>query len=316
MDEGQTDEAVSPDDLYEALSSEDEWVRMNAVAEAATLPFEGLRRLVERCLAQDDSPNVVPERRTVRSWLLSWLKRDRFERRVRTRTSEDPTFARRVHSLVELLTFKVDPGMVGLLLTLLALEGALPAWDQPTQIRCWKAIGGLLPQVDESTCAEWTVTQRATLVRPLLRATVHYNVETTMQALEDRHRVLASYSHSASNPAFRQVYLQNGGRLMRALREPILAILQALQRIGDERELGLVRGLAGMEARTPISREIQRAAEESLPFIELRAHKRRQAQSLLRPAQVDPTGEQLWRPMMGTEASFAPDEMLHLPDVP
>jgi HEAT repeat protein len=64
----------------------------------------------------------------------------------------------------------------------------------------------------------------------------------------------------------------------------IVAILKALEQVGDERALPAVEGLV-VHGRTM---DIRRAARDCLPYLQLRADAARQAQTLLRAAQFEP----------------------------
>jgi hypothetical protein len=63
-----------------------------------------------------------------------------------------------------------------------------------------------------------------------------------------------------------------------------VAILKALEQIGDSRSLPVVMRLAAMPARTAAQREVQRAAIDCLPYLEVLAGREREAQRLLRPS--------------------------------
>jgi HEAT repeat protein len=86
----------------------------------------------------------------------------------------------------------------------------------------------------------------------------------------------------------------------------IVAILRVLTRVGDERAMPHVEGLM-LNGRTM---EIRRAARECLPYLQLRAHEARQAQTLLRAANIAAvvSADLLLRPATPTEQ--APSEQL------
>jgi len=58
----------------------------------------------------------------------------------------------------------------------------------------------------------------------------------------------------------------------------LLAVLEALKRVGDGTELSKVQTLAGIVVRTEKDRQLQQAAQECLPYLEARAVERKQSQ--------------------------------------
>ncbi len=77
-----------------------------------------------------------------------------------------------------------------------------------------------------------------------------------------------------------------------------IAILKALEQVGDERALPKVEGLARLKNGKPA--EVRHAAEKCLPYLHLRAQQAEQAHTLLRAASSDATSDTLLRPAAGT----------------
>ncbi len=77
----------------------------------------------------------------------------------------------------------------------------------------------------------------------------------------------------------------------------ILAILQALQQVGDEAAIPYVRRLASSAAFTPTQRKVKQAAEECQPYLKSSADLQRASQTLLRAsAQENVAEDGLLRP--------------------
>ncbi len=93
--------------------------------------------------------------------------------------------------------------------------------------------------------------------------------------------------------------------------ELALSVLKALEQIGDARAIPAVEVLAYSSPHS-VSRQVQQAAAECLPYLRQRAGEQQQAQTLLRPTQPNTTGENLLRPAAQTTPQ-TPDEQLLRP---
>lgn len=80
-----------------------------------------------------------------------------------------------------------------------------------------------------------------------------------------------------------------------------IALLTALEQVGDQAALPYVRALAAESARTPRQRRVVEAARGCLPYLEDCAEQNRQSQILLRPITEDPNGPNLLRPAAHSE---------------
>jgi hypothetical protein len=85
----------------------------------------------------------------------------------------------------------------------------------------------------------------------------------------------------------------------------ILAILKALQQIGDAQDLDAVEKVMGQEWRKPAVRE---AAEACLPFLRSNIQQQRTSQTLLRASDPPSAPTELLRPALPTESE--PQELL------
>jgi hypothetical protein len=87
-----------------------------------------------------------------------------------------------------------------------------------------------------------------------------------------------------------------------------LAILKALQQIGDDHAVSRVEELISKSKSTAV----RNAAEECLPFLQARAEETRQARTLLRASHTEAVVavDMLLRPAAGTQAETAPEELL------
>jgi hypothetical protein len=98
--------------------------------------------------------------------------------------------------------------------------------------------------------------------------------------------------------------------------EFLLALLKALEQVGDSRFLGPVRHLAARRAWSPNQRRVQSAARSCLVFLEQKAEQERIRQTLLRPTSAEALpAETLLRPVEGA-ADFNPSELLHVLERP
>jgi hypothetical protein len=90
----------------------------------------------------------------------------------------------------------------------------------------------------------------------------------------------------------------------------ILAILAALQQVGDEAAIPHVRRLADGKVLSPTQRKVQAAAQECLPYLETHASQQRASQTLLRASAQEhtPAGD-LLRPAESANATV-PQELL------
>lgn len=90
----------------------------------------------------------------------------------------------------------------------------------------------------------------------------------------------------------------------------MIAILKALEQIGDEKALPTVENLANIEPRNGMERSVKEAARECLPALTERVERQRRAQTLLRPATApNSPAELLLRPAPGA-APADPDRLL------
>jgi hypothetical protein len=90
----------------------------------------------------------------------------------------------------------------------------------------------------------------------------------------------------------------------------MVAILKALEQIGDEKALPMVENLSKIEPRNGMERSVKAAALECLPALTERVEKQRRAQTLLRPAAApDNPAEVLLRPVHGA-APGDPEKLL------
>lgn len=67
----------------------------------------------------------------------------------------------------------------------------------------------------------------------------------------------------------------------------IVALLGALEQIGDRAALPIVEQLAALPVSTPEGRRVQKAAQECLPALQLLVEERRTEEELLRPAEAE-----------------------------
>jgi hypothetical protein len=89
-----------------------------------------------------------------------------------------------------------------------------------------------------------------------------------------------------------------------------LAILEALQQVGDKAAIPYVERLARSTALTPTQRKVRQAAEECLPYLRISADNQQASQSLLRAsAQENVPADALLRPVF-TVVSQEPEELL------
>lgn len=90
----------------------------------------------------------------------------------------------------------------------------------------------------------------------------------------------------------------------------MIAILKALEQIGDEKALPAVENLAKIESCNGMEPLVKEAAQECLPALTERVERQRRAQTLLRPAAApDNPAELLLRPAPGA-APADPDRLL------
>lgn len=82
-----------------------------------------------------------------------------------------------------------------------------------------------------------------------------------------------------------------------------IALIQALEQIGDPKAVPAVERLAQVTPRRPEEQLVRDAAEEALPAIRDRAEAAREASLLLRPAEVAPDANLLLRPAAGTQTA-------------
>ncbi len=157
------------------------------------------------------------------------------------------------------------------------LVTALGYKDQNSQVAAANALSGLLPRLQASDAA-----------------------------------LLAPEHHAILNRALKNdLELKKSGTVR--LR---IAILQALQQVGDESSLPIVEEMAEGKGKAAGQSEIQWAAQECLPYLRLRAENQRQTQTLLRASDGNMTpADMLLRPASDQPAStFHADELLRVPD--
>ncbi len=92
----------------------------------------------------------------------------------------------------------------------------------------------------------------------------------------------------------------------------VVAMLKALEQIGDQREAGLVEQLAAIPIRTDTDRQIQQAAIECLPYLQIRAEEQRLQTTLLRPTATaaSDTGNDLLRAAVPATSAAPPEQLL------
>jgi hypothetical protein len=96
-----------------------------------------------------------------------------------------------------------------------------------------------------------------------------------------------------------------------ARREPdfVIAVLKALEQIGDAAALPYVHHLAQGSPRSASRQRVQEAARDCLPFLQTRIEQQHSRQTLLRAASPNAAPETLLRPAAATSAAD-PDELL------
>jgi hypothetical protein len=183
------------------------------------------------------------------------------------------------------ITIKMDdPGYVTAILTLLARSpqiGETPA--KITNLR--HVLTRLLPHVTPEQARGWTDGQRNVLTLPLAS--------------------LADPQYRSSNRLF-------GARTYTKWCEDSIVLLKALEQIGDGRELATVRKIGELKPRTPVEERLRAAANECIPYLEIRATERDRAQTLLRAsgAPDSPAAEILLRPATASGAAVSGDQLL------
>ena len=89
-----------------------------------------------------------------------------------------------------------------------------------------------------------------------------------------------------------------------------VAILKAMEQVGDAAALPYVQNLAKSQAWTQRQRRVVEAANECLPYLEIRARQENHANTLLRPAGIDQSSaDVLLRPAL-TPPNEPPEELL------
>lgn len=84
----------------------------------------------------------------------------------------------------------------------------------------------------------------------------------------------------------------------------LIAILKALEQVGDEEAVPYVKQLANGQAKTRIQQHVQDRARECLPFLEAGASQRQGSQILLRASSIDATQpDVLLRPAAGSSVT-------------
>lgn len=95
------------------------------------------------------------------------------------------------------------------------------------------------------------------------------------------------------------------------------AVLNALEQVGDAQAIPVVKRLSEAGALTPLAMQIRDAARECLQYLEIRAEQAQQAQTLLRPSDIDRGSDPnvLLRPAENANQT-PPEQLLHssLPD--
>ena len=156
------------------------------------------------------------------------------------------------------------------LLTLLASCWNIDSHDYQ---KAQAALERLLPRMSRGQLDALTPLQRQTLLKPLVQS-LKYNNRGT-QTIVYRVRI----------------------------------ILRALEHIGGLRELPLVEQLAAIPIRTHMDQQLQQAAMECLPYLQIRAEEQRQQTTLLRPSAASVTGDELLRATLPA-TPIMPDEQL------
>ncbi len=162
-----------------------------------------------------------------------------------------------------------------------------------TEARDHRHIGALVDLLASEDLVTRRQAENALIRRlPELRAT-----DASLLTTNQHGRLLRILSLHVENPLWkdvREVFKPANGRAV----ELRVAILKALEQVGDGRAYMVVRGLAESKGRSPAERRIQAAAAECLPFLERRVQQEWQGKTLLRAAESS-SAEDLLRPAIG-----------------
>ena len=183
------------------------------------------------------------------------------------------TFVPRLqNSLTTVFEDMQDAAFVPHLLTLLDSYGFVADSDIR---KAQDALERLLPRMSREQLDALTPLQRQTLLKPLAQSLKYTNRGTQTMVYRVR------------------------------------TILKALEQIGDQRELPLVEQLAAIEVRTHMDQQLQQAAAECLPYLQIRAEEQRQQTTLLRPsASASSVNSDVLLRATLPAVSAAPDEQL------
>jgi HEAT repeat protein len=113
-------------------------------------------------------------------------------------------------------------------------------------------------------------------------------------------RLKSSDSHLLSNDQRENLYLVLKRANLKKDSELIIAILQAMQQVGDEAALPHVVQLSQLKNDSEAGQRVREAAQACLPYLQERVERARQAGTLLRPADAPSSQpETLLRPAPG-----------------
>jgi len=141
------------------------------------------------------------------------------------------------------------------------LVEALDIEDSPLRLLVAEALTGLLPHLHASDACLLTDSQRGRL-----------------------YRVLQRCSETARRPGYRLAPNRLRAQQTSTLVELTIAILKAMEQVGDEKALPYVERMASCPAYSPAMERVRRAAQDCLPFLQMLIAQTAAIQTLLRPS--------------------------------
>lgn len=163
-----------------------------------------------------------------------------------------------------------DVHAIGPLLDLMESSQEMWEYDDPSRRAIKAALVRLLPRLRASDASWMTEAQRAALARTLYYCT---------------HKKYPWHYHP----------------------DLAVALLAALEQVGDSDALDYVRELAHMSPSKADRRRIQEAALSCIPFLQERAREKQAVQTLLRASQESIDPNMLMRPLGAAELKTTPD---------